>query len=289
MEDRVAKLQSRADRTPQRRTLAFMDAMYEILEEHNPMTVRQLFYQLVSKQIIENSKEAYNKVVRDLRNARLQDRIPWDWVEDRGRQPVIWVMWNSPEDFMYDAADSYRRQIWDDQDCYIEVTVEKDALSGIFRRVLREYRVTLNIGRGFASVSAEKKMADRFVEYEDKPIYLLAFGDFDSEGLAIPKTVEAALTYHQPDLDVTVKRCALTWDDIQTYNLPPNLTKPGSKLAPEFIAQYGDNTVELDALPIDVLEQRIRDEVEDLMDMDAFAEIEKQEEAEREQLRQLKL
>jgi hypothetical protein len=57
------------------------------------------------------------------------------------------------------------------------------------------------------------------------------------------------------------------WQDITTYNLPPNLTKPGSNLAPEFIALYGDNTVELDALPIDVLEQRIRDEVEDLMDI----------------------
>jgi hypothetical protein len=83
----LARLRSRANTKPWQVTLDFMDRMYEILKAHNPMTVRQLFYRLVSNQIIENNIEAYMKVSRHLSNARLQGRKPWEWVEDRVRVP----------------------------------------------------------------------------------------------------------------------------------------------------------------------------------------------------------
>jgi hypothetical protein len=147
----------------------------------------------------------------------------------------------------------------------------------------------LNVGRGFSSVTASKDIADRLAEWEsfDLPIHVLTFGDFDPEGLEIPTSLEASLRYHHPRLDLSVKRCALTTEDI--VGLPKNPSKPKSKLAPKFIEQYGDNTVELDALPVEELEQRIRDEIEALMDLDALAAVKELEEKEREQLRQLKL
>jgi hypothetical protein len=245
----------------------------------------------VSKQIIDNNIDAYMKVSRDLSTARLQGRIPWDWVEDRVRVPTIWAGYDSPDDFLSGMANHYQRQVWYDEPCYIEVIIEKDALSGIFSDILSDYRVALNVGRGFTSVTASKEIADRLAEWGsfDLPIHVLTFGDFDPEGLEIPTSLEASLRYHHPSLDLSVKRCALVWDDIEQYQLPPNPAKKGSRLAPKFIEQYGDNTVELDALPIEVLEQRIRDEIEALMDLDALAEIKEREETEREQLRRLKL
>jgi hypothetical protein len=217
---------------------------------------------------------------------------PWDWIEDRVRIPTLWDMWSSPEDFLKDIVDQYWRQAWHTQPYYIEVVIEKDALSGVFSNVLMDYRVGLNVNRGFSGLSASKEMAARLLRRQvrfNSPIFLLYFGDFDPEGFEIQTALESVIRHHVPDLVFRMVRVALNWDQVTHYNLPTAPGKQASRLHAKFIQQYGDNVVELDALPIQVLEQMIRNAIEALMDMDALAEIKAREEEEKERLRQLKL
>jgi hypothetical protein len=51
-----------------------------------------------------------------------------------------------------------------------------------------------------------------------------------------------------------------------------------------FIAEHGDRCVELDALPVDVLRERIESEVQERMDLKALAVVKKQEKQERQRL-----
>jgi len=163
------------------KTDQLIEAAAAILVEHNQMTVRQVFYQLVSRQVIENNRSAYQAVSKALVAARLEGIIPWNHVEDRLRQPRHVSMWSSLTDFADTAAAAYRRDVWAEQRCYIETWLEKDALSGIFEDVLDPYGVTLNVGRGFDGWDSINNAALRF-SAQRKPVVVLYFGDFDPSG-----------------------------------------------------------------------------------------------------------
>ena len=122
-----------------RKTTALIEAAAEILGEHHPMTVRQVFYRLVSRQVIENTRGAYQAVSKALVVARREGLIPWEHIEDRLRQPRHISMWCGLDDFAETAAAAYRRDIWAAQPIRVEVWLEKDALSGIFEDVLDDY------------------------------------------------------------------------------------------------------------------------------------------------------
>ncbi len=69
-----------------------------------------------------------------------------------------------------------------------------------------------------------------------------------------------------------ILKCALTFEDISRYQLPPDFTKATDSRRGAFVAQYGDVAVELDALPGDVLRDRLVREVEARIDLEALAE-----------------
>src|SRR3990167_10305739 len=81
------------------KTLAIVQAAGKALEANRPMTVRQVYYQLVSRQVIENNRSSYQGVSKALVWARQEGHIPWDWIEDRLRRPRRVSMWDDPADF----------------------------------------------------------------------------------------------------------------------------------------------------------------------------------------------
>lgn len=90
---------------------------------------------------------------------------------------------------MHTVRYAYRRNVWEDQPSYVEVWLEKDALSGIFSDITEEYGVTLVVGRGYNSWSAYKKAVDRFIKM-NKPVSILYFGDFDPSGEDIVRALK---------------------------------------------------------------------------------------------------
>jgi hypothetical protein len=264
----------------QAKTQKILDAAIEVIESADAaMTVRQVFYQLVSRQVVENTRSRYQAVSDLLVAARKDGDIEWDAIEDRNRRPRPVQMFPKLGDFMAAVRTSYRRDVWQDQDATVEVWLEKDALSGIFADVLRPYGVTLNVGRGYDGWSSIHWAAERL----DDSATVLYFGDFDPSGQDMVRSLEQRL--NELDAYPEIIKCALVYEDIARYSLPPNFEKASDSRAPAFVAQYGEqSSVELDALPIDVLRARRDSEVTDRMDLDALERTRTEEQAEQQRL-----
>jgi hypothetical protein len=153
----------------------------------------------VSRQVIENNRGQYQAVSNALVDARKEGTIPWEWIEDRLRRPREVLMWDTLAERVESAVWGYRRNVWPLQPRYVEVWLEKDALSGIFEASLSRYGVTLNVGRGYDGWDSIHKAAERYQRYrqwtgaEDDPAIpeepdemipttILYFGDFDPSG-----------------------------------------------------------------------------------------------------------
>ncbi|HEY1687186.1 MAG TPA: hypothetical protein VGG19_20670 [Tepidisphaeraceae bacterium] len=249
----------------------------EILIDHHPMTVRQVYYQLVSRQVIENSRGQYQAVSKSLVAARQEGAISWDWIEDRLRRPRHVAMWDDVADFAR-VARQYRRNVWDNQPAYLECWLEKDALSGIVEDALEPYGVTLNVGRGYDGWDSIHNAAQRLSDGDT----ILYFGDFDPSGEDMVRSLGARLEFF--NVKPRIIKCALTAGDIERYHLPPAFAKSTDSRRDAFVAKHGDISVELDALPSDVLRDRLIAEVESHMDLAALAHVREIEKAERQRL-----
>jgi len=261
------------------KTLAMLDVAIEVLTAIHPMTVRQVYYQLVSRLVIENKQSQYNAVCNLLRDARKEGVIPWEWVEDRLRRPRTVAMWEDLTDFAH-VARQYRRDIWRTQPHYVEVWLEKDAVSGIFEDVLDRYGVTLNVGRGYDGWDSIHNAAERFGNGAESTI--LYFGDFDPSGEDMVRSLRERLGFF--DCNPETVKCALTFEDVERYQLPPNFAKASDTRRAAFVARWGDLAVELDALPADLLRGRLIREVEARLDLGALASLKALESAERERV-----
>lgn len=251
------------------KTLALIETAREILTAHHPMTVRQVYYQLVSRQVIENNRGQYQAVSNALVDARKSGVIPWDWIEDRLRRPRRVSMWEDLAHFAETARQAYRRNVWQTQPVYVECWLEKDALSGVFEDLLGSYGVTLNVGRGYDGWDSIHNAAERF-NAACALVTILYFGDFDPSGEDMVRSLRDRLAFF--DCEPEIVKCALTADDVKRYNLPPDFTKSTDTRRAAFVEKFGDIAVELDALPLDVLRARIREEVESRLDLKALAQ-----------------
>jgi hypothetical protein len=258
------------------KTQQMIDEARSILAAYHPMTVRQVYYQLVS-QVIENTLSRYKAVSDALVDARREGLIPWAWIEDRLRVPRgLGDGWRSAEGYL-DAAidalgDSYSAALWPTQPRYVECWLEKDALSGIFADALADYNVALNVGRGYDGWSSIHNAAGRF---RGAGSVILYFGDFDPSGDDMVRSLRDRLA--DCDAFPEVLKVALTREDIERYSLPPNYTKPTDSRAAKHIARYGDLSVELDALAPPVLRTRIVEAVEAHLDLAALRAAREQE------------
>lgn len=265
----------------QKKTLALIENAYKVLQEYNPMTVRQVYYQLVARHVINNKRSEYQRLSNALKEARKEGIIPWKWVEDRVRRPQVVFMWQDLPGFIETVKCAYRKNIWDKQPVYIEVWLEKDALSGIFADITEEYGVTLVVGRGYNSWSAYKEAAERFARI-NKPVTILYFGDFDPSGLDIERALQESIKFF--GISPRIEKVALTMQDIKDYDLPPDFAKKTDSRAKAFIKKHGDLAVELDALPLPVLQEEIRQSIEANMDTEALQEVWALEEQEKKEL-----
>lgn len=278
----TSPLKEKRKRRTKAETAQLRETVIEVLTEHNPMTVRQVYYQLVSRQLIDNNRSQYQGISNLLVDMRRDGKIDWSWIEDRLRKPRTPLMFNDIQHRMSTAINWYRSNPWKTQPQYVEAWLEKDALSGIFEDALDYYGITLNVGRGYDGWDSIHNAAQRYLQI-DKPITILYFGDLDPSGEDMARSLKERLAtfYIYPD----IIKCALTFDDVQRYDLPPDFAKSTDTRAPKFIEKFGDISVELDALQIDVLKNRIVEEVEKLVDLDALKAVLTKDEKDREKLR----
>ena len=252
-------------------------AAYDALADLNPMTLRQCYYQLVSRQIIENNETQYNRLGRVLTQARRDGVIPWEWLIDRTRIPHRVPMWDDTDDFVGSVLPQFRLDVWETQENYVEVFVEKDALAGVFEPITRIYGVTLCVCRGYPSASFLYEAAGRLRHYNNPVV--LYWGDHDPSGMDMPRAIRDGLGEFScyPEM----RRCALNAEDIAEHHLPHDPAKRSDTRSRKFIDKHGDCAVELDALPVDVLRARIKMEIEARLNLDELSALKAREGQER--------
>ncbi len=208
--------------------------------------------------------------------------MPFSWIVDNTRWMRKPRAFESVEDALKDTADFYRRALWANQEDYVEIWLEKEALAGVLYPVTREYDVPLMVTRGYPSISYVYSAAEAITEVE-KPTFIYYLGDHDPSGVDIPRNVEERLREFAPDADITFERIAVTPEQIVDYDLPTRPTKKSDTRAKSFEGE----SVEVDAIDPDDLRQLVRDAIEFHIDPDALAVTKAAEDSEREILERI--
>lgn len=260
-------------------TTALIEAAISILAEQNPMTIRQLFYRLVSKSRVPNNLASYQMVSRIMTKCRDDGRCPFDWIADRSRPVYAATGFDDAVDYAATMRDGYRKNYWTTQPEHVEVWVEKDAIIGSIEDVCKELGVTIRVGRGYWSTTAAHGIAEIFADI-DKPITVFYCGDHDPSGQNIQSELYARIQEYDSG-DFTMERLAISKDDITKFNLPPLPVKSSDPRASSFVRTHGNECVELDALPPTELRRRIQEAVKLHIDDELWEEAEEIEEKEK--------
>jgi hypothetical protein len=255
-------------------SLARIQQMVEIVGEYQEqglkLTARQLYYQFVARGYIENKTQNYKNLTTLLTDARYAGLIDWSAIEDRGREPSIPSQWSSLNDLVDSAVSSFRLPRWDSQPKYCELWVEKQALAGVLEPMADEFHVVLSVNKGYSSASAMFDASQRFKRRgHGKPKILFYLGDHDPSGEDMVRDIEDRL-YEFGVGDLKVVKLALTWEQIQEFDPPPNPVKFSDSRAEAYRDKYGDECWEVDALPPDELQRIIREAFEGEVDEEAM-------------------
>lgn len=257
--------------------------IHEYQEMGYSLTLRQVYYQLVARDVIPNNERSYKNLGSLISDGRMSGLIDWEAIEDRTRNLKKNSHWSSPGSIIYSAARSFAYDKWEDQDNYVEVWVEKDALVGIVGQVCEELDIPYFSCRGYVSQSEMWAAAQRLEDIAgNKYIHILHLGDHDPSGKDMSRDICDRLELF--GVSVEFDRIALNYDQIEEYGPPPNPTKLSDSRATGYIAEYGYECWELDALRPDVIDALIRDKVTDLCDLDLLQAARDREEKSRETL-----
>lgn len=261
-------------------SLALIETANGILNEYRQMgyrlSLRQLYYQLVARDYIENSVKSYKRIGNLISDARLAGLIDWQMIEDRNRETVIPTAWVSPAEIVRAAAEQFRVNRWEGQPCHVEVMVEKDALSGILEPVCRELHVRFTANKGYSSSSAMYEAGKRIYgayAREDKEVHVFYLGDHDPSGIDMTRDIRERLKMFAVIVPLEVHRLALNYDQVEQWQPPENPAKETDSRYASYADEYGYSSWELDAVEPRALAGLVRSGVQDLIDTDIWDEV----------------
>lgn len=272
------------------------------------LTLRQLYYQLVSRDIIPNKVEEYTKLSTLLNKGRMSGFVDWDAIVDRTRNIKTPYYEYSTQDAVQRTINSYKLDRHDVQDNYIEIWLEKDALSEIIYRATQPYGISLMVNRGYSSCSAMYQSYQRLAQEinNDKNVIIFYLGDHDPSGLDMIRDIRDRLSemliYGNElqgkfdDLETAqywlnkklqVKPIALTSKQVRDYNPPPNPAKLTDPRATKYVEEFGYTSWEVDALNPKTLDTLVKKSILEYIDIDKHQEVLDKEEEDKEKLEDL--
>lgn len=237
------------------------------------LTLRQLYYQFVSRDIIPNSQREYKNLGSVVNDGRLAGLIDWDAIVDRTRELRKNSHWERPQDIVKACAEQYQVDKWVGQEHRVEVWIEKDALVGVIDRICRSLDVPYFSCRGYTSQSEMwegGQRLNRWVESHDQKVVIIHLGDHDPSGKDMTRDIQDRMDLFCGDGNVEVRRIALNMDQVRKYNPPPNPAKITDSRAHGYIREFGNKSWELDALDPKVIAALIRSTVGRYRDDELF-------------------
>lgn len=214
--------------------------------QHGRMTLRHLFYRLVSNGVISKTEKDYNELIRNVSNMRKTGLISYDLFADGSR------LFRKPRTYsgMHEALEQmqkyYRKSLWAECPVHIQFWIEKHAISDIIFEITSTYDVPLFSARGFSSLTYLHDAAREIIDL-GKPCYVYHIGDYDPSGIAAAKAIEE--TFLKFGADIIFERLSVTREQIKEYNLPTRPTKKSNHSK-----DFNGQSVEVDAMPPHILQ-----------------------------------
>lgn len=258
------------------KSLSVIETANDIIAQYQrqgfTLTLRQLYYQFVSRDLIPNQQSEYKKLGATLNKGRLAGYIDWSAIEDRTRNMQRTSTWDSPESIMSAVASQYKEDVWALQPRYVVVLVEKDALLGVIEPVCSELRVPYMSCRGHISQSEMYSLGKRLavaIQDDQEPL-ILHLGDHDPSGVHMTDDIRRRLSMFA-EQEIEVDRLALNMDQIRRYRPPPNPAKESDSRHAAYVRDYDTRqSWELDALDPTVIAELIRNGVFGARDADLW-------------------
>jgi hypothetical protein len=230
------------------------------------VTLRQLFYRLVSALLIPNTTGAYKRLSDVTAKARRAGTFP-DLI-DRGRDIHRWACWRDPEHALDDAVSCYRLDRTEGQDVSLYLGVEKAGMVIQLQSWFGDLGVPILALGGYGSqsyVDVVRTDTERSV----RPAILIYAGDFDPSG----EDIDRDFTARTGCWDQVI-RVALSAEQVTDYELPINPGKTTDSRAAGFIERHGQlMQVELDALPPETLHALFQDAVDRFWDVSIYSAV----------------
>ena len=250
---------------PQTATVEIIDEankiIQEMMESGYRLTVRQLFYQLVARDLVPNTQKSYKRIASIASKARMAGMMDWDAIEDRTRFLRRLPTWGSPYSMIAGCIKQYREDIWAEQRKAVEVWIEKDALVGVIEPACNQWRVPVFSCRGYPSQTAIYRAVKRHNDWlPNEEVVVLYLTDHDPSGLDMVRDVEDRMW--EMNGNATIERIALTRSQIDEIGAPPNPAKITDSRARKYISRHGYSSWELDAIPPKMLSDLVSDAIE---------------------------
>jgi len=273
--------------TTQRFLLAVIDVVNK-QQKYWPMTDRRVHYLLLNDPPLkhdkkpgstyQNDKTSYKALTNLLTRARLMGFIPMHAIEDSTRPVQLGGGFSSVEEYCQDSIKDlmlgYQRDLQNGQANHIEIILEKNALRPIVAEVAAEYCTPLTVARGYLSLPPKAQIAQRFNDSKKETLVLLFLTDFDPDGEEIAKSTARSLRddFGIPGNNIKAVKVALTKADIIENDLPSDMeAKRTSPNYNKFFKEHKtDRVVELDAAPVELLQTKLRENIESFMDIDEY-------------------
>jgi hypothetical protein len=268
------------------------------------MTLRQVYYQMIGRDLFpdawidretgtKNNIKNYKKFGVLVSDARLAGLLDWGMIEDRGREVQVNSHWKSPAHIMRACAEQFSVDRWEGQENYVEVFVEKDALSGILLPVCSELDVRFTANKGYSSSSAMYEAAARLAlasnsgEY-GKEIHIIYLGDHDPSGIDMTGDIERRFAlFTRESFDINIHRLALNMDQVEMWQPPENPAKETDSRFAKYRDEFGDKSWELDAVEPATLADLVREKIEELIDNEQWDIVSERESEMRSELKEM--
>ena len=249
-------------------TKARQDAIYRWAEIHCPVTVRQLYYRLVTLNLCPKTENGYKSVSRVCANMRKDGTLPWSWITDQTRWQRKPDSYDSLQDALENMQAFYRRNLWLAQDNYVEIWIEKEALAGVVYPITSEWDVPLMVSKGFASLTYLHDAAETFKHKTElgKVCHIYYFGDYDPSGVDIRRDIQSKISNFAPLAAVVFHDVAVLPSQIARWSLPTRPTKRSDSRA----KGWEGESVELDAIDPKQLRTLVADSIVSCIDAEVL-------------------
>ena len=266
----------RQRRTPEERD-ALRAAIYAVVETDRPVSIRHIFYRMVTQNLVEKSDRGYQQLQKVTVDMRRTLALPYGWIEDSSRRAYMNTGYAGVGSFAEVAASIYRRDYWETTDTLVEVWCESRSLAGVLGQVCSEYVVPLFPSGGFASLSFLYQAAEHIQEAGRANAVILYVGDYDQAGVLIDRSIEKDLRGFLEDWPgkLTFRRLAVNDDQIDRMGLPTRPPKASDTRSPEV-----RRAVEAEAIPAPAMRAIVASALQGLIPervLTVSREVEKQE------------